>query len=87
MTTIVTFFFPVTRTFKNYSLSNFQIKKAVLLTDHHVVHCISRTDLFCNWKVVPFDYLISLFCCLLMFSVISSSVYRQKGKPAQISGR
>lgn len=59
MITIVTYFsLLVMRTFKNYSLSNFQIQNAVLLTDHHAVHYISRTDLFRNWKVVPFDYLI-----------------------------
>lgn len=50
-------FFLVIRTFKTYSLGNFQIYSTVLLTiySHYPIHYIPRTYLFWNWKFVLFD--------------------------------
>ena len=49
----------VVRTFKVYSLSNFQIYNTVTLT---VVHYTLSTYLSCNWKFVPFDHACVLSC-------------------------
>ena len=49
------------RTFKNYSLSDFQIPNTLLLTSHQIVHYIPVAYLFYNWKFVLFDP-FHLFC-------------------------
>ena len=47
----------VVRTFKSYSLSNFQIYNTVLLNwSHHSLHHIPRTHFIQNWKLVTFDH-------------------------------
>ena len=44
-----------------YSLSNFQICNAVVLTSDHAVHYIPMPYLLYNWMLIPFDTLYP-FC-------------------------
>ena len=57
------------RTFKIYSLSNFQIYNEVLVDIVTTLYIISQiTYLFYNWKFEPFDHLSSFYLTLISHS-------------------
>ena len=78
---MVTVFCLVMRTFKFYSLSNFQIYTTVLVSIVTIVYIISPaliTYLFYNWEFIPFDvphHCVCVCVCLYVSVCVCMWVY------------